>query len=285
MNMYIKNLSKSYGENFVLKNISTEIGNGIYGFLGANGVGKSTLFNIISGYIKATSGEISFNGEKPRVGFLPQQFEGYPEMTVQEFLQYMGFVKMGKEYKGILSDINKQLKVFELEDKKKVKLKNLSGGQVRRVGLAQAFLADPHLILLDEPTAGLDPSQRNYFKNYLVEKSQEKTILLSTHIVSDLEFITKKLYVLKNGSFVMEGKEEELISRVDGNVWEVKINKQDVYTKLKHITISESYEQEDYYVIRYINSKDIIEGSKQVKPTLNDVYLYNFKEEGFTNEI
>ncbi|MGO1579886.1 MAG: ABC transporter ATP-binding protein [Peptoniphilaceae bacterium] len=285
MNIYIKNLSKSYGENLVLKNISTDIGNGIYGFLGANGVGKSTLFNIISGYIKASSGEVSFSSKKPRIGFLPQQFEGYPEMTVQEFLKYMGLVKMGKESKGILTNINKQLEIFELGDKKKVKLKNLSGGQIRRVGLAQAFLANPDLILLDEPTAGLDPTQRNYFKNYIVEKSQEKTILLSTHIVSDLEFITKKLYVLKNGSFVMEGKEEELISQVDGNVWKVKINKRDVYTKLKHITISESYEQEDYHVIRYINNKDIIEGSKQVKPTLNDVYLCNFKEEGFINEI
>ena len=285
MNIKFQKLCKSYGKNLVLKNISTDIGNGIYGFLGANGVGKSTLFNIISGYIKASSGEVIFSSKKPRIGFLPQQFEGYPEMTVQEFLKYMGLVKTGKESKDISSDISKQLEIFELEDKKKTKLKNLSGGQVRRVGLAQAFLANPDIILLDEPTAGLDPNQRNYFKNYLIEKSQDKTILLSTHIVSDLEFITKKVFILKDGFFVMEGKEDELISQVEGNVWEVKMNKGDVYKKLKHITISESYEQGNYHIIRYIHEKSIIEGSKEVKPTLDDVYLYNFREEGVTNEI
>lgn len=192
MDVHIKNLNKTYGSKVVLNNISTSMDRGIYGFLGANGVGKSTLFNIISGYIKPTSGEVLFNDKEPRIGFLPQQFNGYPEMTVDEFLHYLALVKTEKNSNDITFDIKEKLKIFQLENKKDVKLKNLSGGQIRRVGLAQAFLGNPNIILLDEPTAGLDPSQRNHFKNYLIEESHAKTVLLSTHIVSDLEFITKK---------------------------------------------------------------------------------------------
>lgn len=286
MKLELKNVSKNYGRKVVLDGVSTSIGNGIYGLLGANGVGKTTLFNIISGYTSPTDGEVIFSDGDTSIGILPQKFNGYPEMTVLEFLHYIATIKGAKINRSVREDIKEKLQIFNLVDKRNSKIKKLSGGQVRRVGLAQAFLLNPSIVLLDEPTAGLDPTERNHFKNYINKLSDRETIFISTHIVSDLEFITKKIFILKDGNFIMEGSEDELINLCRGKVWETKFkDRQEMNRKLNGVTISNIYDYNGEIVVRFITDNPVLSNRFEVKPTLEDVYLYNFKNEGKNNEI
>ncbi|SFG21883.1 ABC transporter [Lachnospiraceae bacterium C7] len=194
----IKNVMKEYGNKKILKGVNMSLDKGIYGLLGKNGAGKTTLFKIISGYTKKYSGSVSVgndNSEEKSVGILPQNFQGYGELNVREFLKYVFKLKgLDKEQEY---EIDEKIKIFSLEQHEKKLLKNLSGGQLRRVGLAQAFLGNPEVVLLDEPTAGLDPTERVKLKKYLAEVGEKCTILLSTHIVSDLEYISKKNFNIK----------------------------------------------------------------------------------------
>ena len=171
MSLELKDIKKSYGRNVVLDGINATLGNGVYGFLGANGVGKTTLFKIISGFLTNYKGEVVYpnmDGKKDTLlGFLPQSFSGYPDMNIYQFLSYLGNIKSNASKIRVNNDIDKKLNLFNLENIKHKKLKKLSGGQLRRVGLAQAFLLDPKIVMLDEPTTGLDPTERINFKNYI----------------------------------------------------------------------------------------------------------------------
>lgn len=166
-------VKKNYGSKKVLNGIDAELCNGVYGLLGANGEGKTTLFNIITGYDKKSGGNIvypSYDKKKDvLIGILPQQFVGYPEMTIDEFLRYIASVKGNWDKKDYENDISEKLKIFNLLSVRNKKIKKLSGGQVRRLGLVQAFLLNPKIILLDEPTTGLDPKERLRFKDYIVK--------------------------------------------------------------------------------------------------------------------
>lgn len=288
MGLYLKDIRKSYKNNEVLKGISGELENGIYGFLGANGVGKTTLFKIISGYITDFKGEVEYpvlnDKNNIMLGFLPQNFIGYPDMTIDEFLMYLGTVKSSLSKHEILADIDEKLGLFNLHDIRKKKLKTLSGGQLRRVGLAQALLLNPKVIMLDEPTAGLDPTERNRFKNYISNLGHNQTILLSTHIVTDLEFITKKIFIMKDGIFSMEGTEKELIEKCTGFVWEIDFeNEFEAQQKLQNHVISMIYEDGSVTKARVISRYKPLDNAIEVKPTLNDVYLINFQEEAKNN--
>lgn len=288
MGLYLNDIRKSYGNNEVLKGIDGKLENGIYGFLGANGVGKTTLFKIISGYIKDFQGDVEYPKLEDKnnilLGFLPQNFIGYPDMTIDEFLIYIGTVKSDLNKNEILADIDEKLELFNLSDIRKKKLKTLSGGQLRRVGLTQALLLNPKIIMLDEPTAGLDPTERNRFKNYISNLGHNQTILLSTHIVTDLEFITKKIFIMKDGIFAMEGTEKELIERCNGFVWESEFENEFVaQEKLQGRLISMIYEDSGVTKARIISQYKPLENSLEVKPTLNDVYLINFQKEAGKN--
>ncbi|KEI06937.1 ATP-binding cassette domain-containing protein [Clostridium botulinum] len=288
MGLKLVNVTKSYGENVILDNINLELENGIYGLLGANGVGKTTLFKVISGFLTDYKGKVVYpklnDKNETLLGFLPQSFTGYPEMAVQEFLKYIGGIKANASQHIINKEIDEKLELFGLTDFKSKKLKTLSGGQLRRVGLAQAFLLNPKIVMLDEPTTGLDPTERIRFKNYISEFGREQTILVSTHIVSDLEFISKEIFILKDGNFVMKGTEKQLVQRCNNLVWEASFkNEMELHNRLKDYTISMIYDDGGITKARVISEKPPVPNSINVVPTLNDIYLFNFKKEAQSN--
>lgn len=284
INLQLKNISKAYKSNMVLDGIDLNIGSGIYGFLGANGVGKTTLFKIISGYITSFSGEViypNFNRRKEvMMGVLPQAFSGYPGMKVREFLLYLGSIKLKTSKNKLAGEIDEKIELFNLKKVKDKKLKTISGGQLRRVGLAQAFLFNPKIVLLDEPTTGLDPTERIKFKNYIAEAGRDQIILLSTHIVPDLEAITKEIFILKDRRFVMNGTETELSDQCMGYVWEKELEGESELNKtLAHFTVSMISNNGTKTKVKIISDVSPLPNAVKVKPTLNDVYLLNFKEE------
>ena len=287
MCLKIKHVKKSYGDKTVLDDINLELDSGLYGFLGANGVGKSTLFKIISRYITDYTGTVVYpkknRNAAVEIGFLPQNFGGYPDMKVDEFLLYLGSIKSNASPKTILRDIDEKVELFNLTEFRQKKLKKLSGGQLRRVGLAQAFQLNPKIILLDEPTTGLDPTERIKFKNYLTEIGREQIILLSTHIVTDLEIIAKKIFILKDHNFVMTGSEKDLINQCFGMVWEAEFQSEiDLHKIASNRTISMVYSVGTKTKARVISDTPPTPTAVKVIPTLNDVYLINFeKEAGF----
>lgn len=288
MSLQFKNIKKSYGRNIVLNDINANLENGVYGFLGANGVGKTTLFKIISGFLTDYKGKVIYpdidDKKDTLLGFLPQSFSGYPDMTVYQFLSYLGNIKSNVIENRINNDIEEKLDLFNLRNLKHKKIKTLSGGQLRRVGLAQAFLLDPKIVMLDEPTTGLDPTERINFKNYISNFGYNQIVLISTHIVSDLEFIAKEIFILKDGHFVMNGTEKELIDRCDGFVFEANFaNELEIHDKLRDCTISMIYESDGMTRARIISSKQPVPNAVKVKPTLNEVYLINFKKEAHAN--
>lgn len=283
MSLELINVTKYYKKNIVLDNINIKLENGIYGFLGANGVGKTTLFKLISGFLTDYKGTVLYPNLKDEneilLGFLPQSFSGYPHMTVQEFLAYLGHIKSNIAKHIINKEIDEKLDLFGLTDLKHKKLKTLSGGQLRRVGLAQAFLLNPKIVMLDEPTTGLDPTERIRFKNYISELSHEQTILISTHIVSDLEFIAKEIFILKDGNFVMSGTEKELVNQCNNFVWEASFeNEIELHKNLKDCTISMIYDDGGKIKARVISVDSPASNAINVVPTLNDIYLFNFKK-------
>lgn len=288
MSLQLKDVRKSYGTNVVLDGISTRLTNGIYGFLGANGVGKTTLFKIISGFITNYHGNIIYPDidEKKEVllGFLPQSFSGYPDMTIQQFLLYLGSIKSNISQNKLNKDIDEKLDLFNLTELRNKKLKALSGGQLRRVGLAQAFQLNPKIVMLDEPTTGLDPTERIKFKNYITGVGHDQTILISTHIVSDLEFISKEIFILKDGHFAMSGTEKDLIDKCAGLVWEAEFqNEVELHNHTVDHTVSMMYDSAEKIKARIISSVPPTSTSVKATPTLNDVYLVNFEKEAHLN--
>lgn len=283
----VKNISKSYGRKKVLREVSFELTEGLYGFLGANGAGKSTLFDLISGYITQYSGQIDYpevdRSHQVLIGVLPQQFQGYGEMTAEEFMTYMGKVKLPTASDVMIRrDLDEKFEIFGLKEKRKNKLKHLSGGQLRRLGISQAFQFNPKIVLLDEPTAGLDPAERVNFKNYISECSANEIILLSTHIVTDLENITKKIFIINHGKLAEQGTQEKLIESVKGHVWLIHSEtEEDIRRKSDGWIISSIYESRGKVFARIITNGDQpCEGAEMVMANLNDVYLSVFNGEG-----
>lgn len=268
----------------MLKGIDMELSYGIYGFLGANGVGKTTLFKIISGYTQDYQGSVWYpklGQNEVLLGVLPQNFIGYPTMTVREFLTYMANMKIQANRQDVQREIEEKMELFAVADLHKKKLKALSGGQLRRVGLAQAFLFHPKLVLLDEPTAGLDPTERIRFKNYISDAGNEQAILLSTHIVSDLEFICREIFVMKDGIVAEQGTEEALLRRQEGNVWECAFaNERQMHEALAGQAVSMTYSDHGMIKARVVGTQPVPD-AYQIQPTLNDVYLsiFRFQEE------
>jgi len=283
VHLKLEGIRKSYGKKRVLRGISMELSNGIYGFLGANGVGKTTLFKIISGFTQKYQGTIwypKYTENEVLLGVLPQNFTGYPNMTVREFLTYMANIKTKAEKQEVRKEIEEKMELFAIQDFHNKRLKALSGGQLRRVGLAQAFLFHPKLVLLDEPTAGLDPTERIRFKNYISDAGQKQTILLSTHIVTDLEFICREIFIIKGGVIAQQGTEEELIDRQRGNVWECTFeDERQMHEALAGQTLSMTYNDNGMVKARVVGTQMPTLDAWNVQPVLNDVYLSIFREE------
>ncbi len=287
MDLILKKITKAYGKQTVLDDISHVFSNGIYGLLGANGAGKSTLLNIICGVIKPTSGNVYFD-EKiidsnlqfyySNLGFLPQIFNYYPQFTGLEFLVYIGMLK-GLSKKAAKDKGISLLSLVGLNNVEHKRINSYSGGMKQRLGIAQSLINDPKILILDEPTVGLDPEERVRFRNVISSLSNNKIIILSTHIVSDVEYIADEILILKDGKFKERGTAQNLLSTIKNSVWEFTQKGKTSIQSLSNFTLVNKKNTPEGIIFRVISNKKPNEQAKKVDPTLEDLYLYYFSNE------
>lgn len=286
MELTIQKLTKTYHQKIAVDHVSVNLQPGIIGLLGANGSGKTTLMRMLVDVLKPTQGDILWNNHPIHtnieeylscVGYLPQHVGAYPSFKVYEFLEYMGALK-GLKPAYTKQRIDELLKELHLTDQKNKKIKTLSGGMKQRLGIAQAMLNDPDILILDEPTVGLDPKERNQFSMLLSKISENKIILLSTHIVSDIENIAHKVLIMKEGSFIDYDTPENLLQQLEAKVYEKKVTIKELSELSKTCVICNQKQVGKERYIRFISETFDAEATK-VQPTLNDVYLYHFQEE------
>lgn len=226
MKLEVKNLKKNYGSKEALKGISFTLTNGVYGLLGPNGSGKSTLMNILTGNLKATDGEVLCDNQeigkmgiryRELVGYMPQQQAVYPDFTAMQFLSYIAALR-GMKKKYAKERIAYALDAVGLNDVRSKKIKTFSGGMKQRLLIAQAILDDPKFLIMDEPTAGLDPKQRVEMRNFISSLAKDKIVLIATHVVSDIDDISKEILLLKYGDLIKIGTKEELVDEVTPHI-------------------------------------------------------------------
>lgn len=285
MELFFDHLCKNYGSVQALKNISFSLSAGVHGLLGPNGAGKSTMMNILSGNLKADSGRITYNGNNIQtmgtafrkvLGYMPQQQALYPGFTATQFLGYMAALR-GLNKSEAAKAVPKVLQQVELSSVAERKIKTFSGGMKQRLLIAQAILADPDVLILDEPTAGLDPKQRIAIRNLIASIAEQKIVIISTHVVADVACIAKEILLLKKGQLVSQLPPEKLIRQIDGTVWEVVIKKEDLpYWQTKYRISNIAYDELGF-CLRVLSDTEIAAG-KRVKPNLEDVYLSYFEE-------
>ena len=284
MKLSFEHISKLYGDTAALQQIDLTLGSGVYGLLGPNGAGKTTLMRIMTDLLAPSTGRVLLDGQdiavmgaafRKKLGYLPQDFGVYPNFTAEQFLLYIARLKgLSKfEAKRQTDDL---LHMVGLEDKKQKKLKGFSGGQRQRVGIAQALLGDPEILVLDEPTAGLDPGERIRFRNLISRLAKGRIILLATHIVSDVEYIAKEILLLRRGTLVMQGTPRELEQSIQGKVWEVSVNEADMALMVDTYCVSNIKQQDGSYLLRIVDDGKPLRGAKPVSPNLDDVFLHTF---------
>lgn len=287
MRLSMEHLSKHFRNKIAVDQVNLNLEEGVYGFLGANGAGKTTLMQMLCGILMPTSGEVKLDGKnnmsmgeefRDILGYLPQEFGYTPGFTGKDFLLYIAAIKgLEPEYaKRRISDL---LELVNLSDNANRKIKTYSGGMKRRLGIAQALLNDPRVLILDEPTSGLDPKERAYFRNMISDLSRDKIVILSTHIVSDVEYIADKILIMKKGNFILNGNTEELNKEVEGKVWECSIPRELWSDFRRDKCIVNSHYYKDMVETRFVYDKELIEGARPVKPVLEDLYLHCFYDE------
>ena len=280
MELQVERLCKSYVYSRVLKEVSFHIKEGMYGLLGKNGAGKTTLMKILAGILEKGSGEIYFDGSevkdinevRHRIGYIPQKFSFYPNMTVFEIMDYFSVLnKVKKDKKG---KIEKLLDLVHLVGQEHTKTKNLSGEMKQRLGIAVSLIGDPDLLMVDEPTMELDPMERTNLGNVLASLAKNRTILLSSHIVSDFETTCKRLLVLNEGEAVFAGSKDELVERCRGNVWEIRVAEHELIKYENEYLISKKELFEEGFLLRIVSVEKPMGMAYEVTPTLNDAYIY-----------
>lgn len=288
MELFVENVSKKFKDMTAVDNVSLRIMPGVWGLLGANGAGKTTLMRMIAGIMEPSSGKIYYNGipikelkESYRnvFGYLPQDFGFYPEFSVKDYLEYVAALK-GLTVNDSKRKIDELLERLTLSHVKNKKIAKLSGGMKRRVGIAQALLNDPEVLILDEPTSGLDPGERVRFRNLLSEFAHDRIVLISTHIVSDVEYIATQNAIMKNGKLLSTGTTEELVQQIKGKVWSTVIPMKllsEYESKLPIVNIRN--EEHGTVSIRYLADKPFTEDSIEQEPHLEDLYLWLFPQE------
>lgn len=282
MELSIENISKTYENETVVDAFTTTLTSGVYGLLGANGAGKTTLMKLISGTLRPTTGEIKYDGieinklgedYRDLLGYLPQNFGYYPNFKAYDFLMYIASLKGIPHFKAKQKSLE-LLELVGLIDEKNKKIKTFSGGMRQRLGIAQAILNNPKLLILDEPTAGLDPKERVRFRNLISSISTDRIIILSTHIVSDVEYIADEIIVMKAGQLLHKGNVKEITSGIEGYVWECEVTKEEANALNQTHTISNLKHEEYKVKIRIVSETRPINGAVNVSPNLEDLYLH-----------
>lgn len=283
----IKGLSKSYdGKKDALNSLDLVIPNGMFGILGRNGSGKSTLMNIIATILQPSKGTVTINGieiknsQKIRqmIGYLPQDFDFYPNMKVSEVLYYLGFLSKINQT-NFDKYVDLILRKVNLIDYKNKKVKSLSGGMKKRLGMAQAILHDPKVIIVDEPTAGLDPEERVRIRNLLSDLAENKIVIISTHIVSDIESTCNRIAILDKGSLVYKGDIPSLIQQSDDHIYEINLSPSELESfRENDLFITKTQEIENKLKVRFI-SETKVANAKKVKADFEDAYMYFLKKQ------
>ena len=287
MQLRFEHLSKKYKRKYALQDFSATLENGVYGLLGTNGAGKTTLINLFMGIIKSDGGEIFIDGRNiqemgadflSKIGYLPQYPQFYRDFTVLEFMRYMSVLKdIPKEQAE--ARIQELLKTVNLTEAASKKVGALSGGMRQRLGIAQAMLNNPGILILDEPTAGLDPRERIRFRNLLSKFSEDRIIILATHIVPDIEFIANKIILLYEGDLLKYDTPAALCGELEGKVWALELDETDVPTELVHHTISNMAREGDGIRLRIIADNQPHPLAVSVPANLEEVFLYHCGEE------
>ena len=289
MELLIDRVTKQYKNKIAVDRLSLTMNEGVYGLLGANGAGKTTLMRMICGVLRPTSGEVKFDGidvseEKYReaLGYLPQDFGYYPDFSARDFMYYMASLK-GLTKSEAKAKTKELLGIVSLLDVEKKKIKTFSGGMKQRLGIAQALLNNPKILVLDEPTAGLDPKERVRFRNLISELGKDRIVLLSTHIVSDIEHIASTILMMKDGQILHNGSLENIIKTIEGKIYECTIQDEKVDVLSDKYPIINIRVENKCSVVRIATEnisviKDLVMDIKQVEATLEDLYLYYFSE-------
>lgn len=284
MELIIDRLTKQYKNKVAVDRVSLTLKEGVYGLLGPNGSGKTTLMRMICGVLKPTSGGVKFNGidvseeeYRDSLGYLPQDFGYYPEFSAYDFLLYMASLKGLTKHRA-KDKANELLRLVGLSDVAKKKIKTFSGGMKQRLGIAQAMLNNPEILILDEPTAGLDPKERINFRNLISRLGKDRIVLLSTHIVSDVEYIASTILMMKDGQIIHEGSLDEIIGAIEGKVFECSVDNKRADDLIANYPIINIREESDKTFLRLVADKPPCEGSVAVPAVLEDLYLYYFNE-------
>lgn len=287
MELQLRNLRKQYGTKCAVRNVNASFVPGVYGLLGANGAGKTTLMRMICGVLKPTSGSISLNGKTmdelgeryyTHIGYMPQDFGFYPDFTAREFMLYMAAVKgLGKKSAKIRTeDLLDMVNLSDVADKK---IKSYSGGMKQRLGIAQAELNRPSILILDEPTAGLDPKERVRFRNIISDFAKEKIVILSTHIVSDVSYIADRILMMKKGRFLLQEKASAVTDSIRGKVWELLVDERTAAEYSRNFSVVNLHHENNMVRLRMIEETAPRTDAKNVEPSLEDLFLYHFGKE------
>lgn len=278
-------LNKTFKNKTAVKDVTASLEHGVYGLLGENGAGKTTLMRMLCGILEPTSGSILCDGMPIRqlggsyrmlLGYLPQDFGYYKDFSALRFLNYMAALKaLPEEYSR--NRIEELLELVDLSAFKKNKLKTFSGGMIRRIGIAQALLNDPEILVLDEPTSGLDPGERVRFRNIISSLGKSKIVLLSTHIVPDIEYIADKIMLMKDGRLIHTGEESRLLEMAGGCVWSCLVPEPEVPALNREYVISNLRHQGSNVELRIVSDKKPLPEAQPIETTLEDAYLYLLK--------
>ena len=284
MELSIDRLTKHFGRKIAVDCVSAALTPGVYGLLGANGAGKTTLMRMLCAILEPTSGEVRLDGKdvvamgaeyRDVLGYLPQDFGYYPSYTAAEFLSYIAALK-GIPRTAAGKKVQELLHMLDLEAVADRKIRTFSGGMKQRVGIAQALLNDPQVLILDEPTSGLDPKERVRLRNLLSEYAGNKIVILSTHIVSDVEAIADQVFIMNAGRFIAHGTVQELAQQVKGKVWELTVPREKARLWQEDFTVANYRHEGEDVVLRIISEEAPDPAATECEPILDDAYLYHF---------
>lgn len=286
MELQVNGLTKQYGRKTALDHMQFTLTNGVYGLLGANGAGKTTLMRLLCGIQTPTSGGVLLDGKSitglggeytKLLGYLPQSFHCYPDFTAKDFLLYMAALK-GLSRREAQARVPVLLDAVGLSKESNHKTKTFSGGMKQRLGIAQTMLNEPQILVLDEPTAGLDPKERVRFRNLISAFAKNRIVLLSTHIVSDVDFIAGEIVLMKSGKLLHFGKPEEITAEIEGNVWECSVPAEMAESYTLRFQVSNLRNLDNgTTLLRIISGEKPLPQARNVQPSLEDLYLYYFK--------